>query len=82
MTAVFKGWKRMSDRKIEVILDTQQCQGYGMCLMSEDIFEIPQGSQVATLKQHFVDCSREDEIHELVGACPAQAISFRVLENS
>ncbi|MNW18803.1 hypothetical protein D3C71_2185090 [compost metagenome] len=50
--------------------------------MSEDIFEIPQGSQVATLKQHLVDCSREDEIHELVGACPAQAISFRVLENS
>lgn len=72
----------MSDKKIEVILDTHQCQGYGMCLMSEDIFEIPDGSQVAQLKLHEVDFSRESEIVDLVSACPAQAISFKVLENS
>lgn len=70
----------MSDKKIEVILNTTQCQGYGMCLMSEDIFEIPEGSQVAHLKQHFVEIDREDEVNQLACACPAQAISFRVLE--
>ena len=53
-----------------------------MCLMSEDIFEIPQGSQVANLKQHFVDIDREDEVKELAGSCPAQAISFRILESA
>ncbi len=72
----------MSDKKIEVILDTHQCQGYGMCLMAEDIFEIPEGSQVAQLKLHQVDFSRENEIAEIASACPAQAISFRVVENS
>ncbi|BCU64764.1 hypothetical protein F941_01617 [Acinetobacter bouvetii DSM 14964 = CIP 107468] len=69
-------------QKIEVILDSKQCQGYGMCLMSEDIFEIPQGSQVAQLKLHMVDLDREDEIKELASACPAQAISFRILETA
>ena len=67
-------------QKIEVSLDSTQCQGYGMCLISEDIFEIPQGSQVAQLKLHMVDLDREDEIKELANACPAQAISFRILE--
>ena len=68
--------------QIEIILDTHQCQGYGMCLMSEDIFEIPDGSQVANLKMHFVGVDREDEVKELAGACPAQAISFRVVESA
>lgn len=72
----------MSTQKIEIILDTHQCQGYGMCLMSEDIFEIPAGSQVANLKQHFVEIDREEEVKELVGSCPAQAISFRILESA
>lgn len=72
----------MSNQKIEVILDSHQCQGYGMCLMSEDIFEIPAGSQVANLKLHLVDLDREAEIKELVCACPAQAINFRILESS
>lgn len=72
----------MSNQKIEIVLDTHQCQGYGMCLMSEDIFEIPNGSQVASLKQHLVDLEREDEIKELAGACPAQAISFRIVESA
>jgi ferredoxin len=69
-------------QKIEVILDSKQCQGYGMCLMSEDIFEIPQGSQVASLKIHLVDMDREDEVKELANACPAQAISFRIVESA
>lgn len=68
--------------QIEIVLDTHQCQGYGMCLMSEDIFEIPEGSQVAHLKQHFVEIDREDEVQELASACPAQAISFRVIESA
>lgn len=68
--------------QIEIILDTHQCQGYGMCLMSEDIFEIADGSQVANLKKHFVDIDREDEVKELANACPAQAISFRVVESA
>ncbi|AXY59607.1 MULTISPECIES: ferredoxin [Acinetobacter] len=72
----------MSNQKIEIVLDTHQCQGYGMCLMSEDIFEIPDGSQVAQLKLHEVDFSRESEIVDLVSACPAQAISFRILESA
>ncbi|TCB52312.1 ferredoxin [Acinetobacter sp. ANC 4779] len=72
----------MSNQTIEIILDAHQCQGYGMCLMSEDIFEIPQGSQVANLKMHFVDIDREDEVKELAGSCPAQAISFRILESA
>jgi ferredoxin len=69
-------------QKIEVILDSKQCQGYGMCLMSEDIFEIPQGSQVASLKIHLVDMDREDEVKELANACPAQEISFRIVESA
>lgn len=69
-------------QKVEVFLDSNQCQGYGMCLMSEDIFEIPQGSQVATLKLHLVDLEREEEIKELANACPAQAISFRIVESA
>lgn len=66
--------------QIEIVLDAHQCQGYGMCLMSEDIFEIPEGSQVASLKIHLVDMDREDEVKELANACPAQAISFRIVE--
>lgn len=72
----------MSTKKIEVILDTHQCQGYGMCLMSEDIIEIPQGSQVAALKLHMVDITRQGEIEELVSSCPAQAISYKILEDA
>lgn len=72
----------MNNQKIEVILDKHQCQGYGMCLMSEDIFEIPEGSQVAHLKLHMVDLDREDEIKQLACACPAQAISFRIQETA
>ena len=72
----------MNNQKIEIVLDTHQCQGYGMCLMSEDIFEIPQGSQVAQLKIHLLDLDREDEIKELADSCPAQAISFRILETT
>lgn len=68
--------------QIEIVLDAHQCQGYGMCLMSEDIFEIPEGSQVASLKIHLVDMDREDEIKELANACPAQAISFRIVESA
>lgn len=68
--------------QIEIVLDAHQCQGYGMCLMSEDIFEIPEGSQVASLKIHLVDMDREDEIKELANACPAQAISFRIIESA
>lgn len=68
--------------QIEIVLDAHQCQGYGMCLMSEDIFEIPEGSQVASLKIHLVDMDREDEVKELANACPAQAISFRVVESA
>lgn len=68
--------------KIEIVLDAHQCQGYGMCLMSEDIFEIPEGSQVASLKIHLVDMDREDEVKELANACPAQAISFRIVESA
>ena len=68
--------------QIEIVLDTHQCQGYGMCLMSEDIFEIPEGSQVASLKIHLVDMDREDEVKELANACPAQAISFRIVESA
>ena len=67
---------------IEIVLDAHQCQGYGMCLMSEDIFEIPEGSQVASLKIHLVDIDREDEVKELANACPAQAISFRIVESA
>ena len=72
----------MSAKKIEVVLNAHQCQGYGMCLMSEDIIEIPQGSQVASLKLHVVDITRQDEIEELVASCPAQAISFKILEDA
>ncbi|RZG66923.1 ferredoxin [Acinetobacter bouvetii] len=68
--------------QIEIVLDAHQCQGYGMCLMSEDIFEIPEGSQVASLKIHLVDMDREDEVKELANACPAQAISFRIVESA
>ena len=66
---------------IQIVLDTRQCQGYGMCLMSEDIFEMSPGAQVANLKTHQTTVDRLGEIEELAKSCPAQAIRFSVTES-
>lgn len=66
--------------KIEVLLDTVKCQGYGLCLGVEDVFEIPEGTNVARLKQKFVDADRQAEIDQAVADCPAMAISFKLVD--
>lgn len=69
----------MACEKVEVILDTQKCQGYGLCLGSDDVFELDSGANIAVLKQRFVDISRKEEFEQLVRDCPAVAISLRVV---
>ena len=64
-------------QKIEVLLDTMKCQGYGLCLGVEDVFEIPEGTNVARLKQKFVALERLTEIEQAAADCPAMAISFK-----
>lgn len=67
-------------QKIEVLLDTMKCQGYGLCLGVEDVFEIPEGTNVARLKCKFVNLDRRAEIEQAAGDCPAMAISFQLVE--
>ncbi|MBS7663622.1 ferredoxin [Pseudomonas lalucatii] len=70
----------MASEKVEVILDTQKCQGYGLCLGSDDVFELDSAANIAHLKLRFVDISRKDEIEQVVRDCPAGAISLRVVQ--
>ncbi|MCQ4241775.1 ferredoxin [Stutzerimonas stutzeri] len=69
----------MSDERVEVVLDAQKCQGYGLCLGSDDVFEMDSSGTLAVLKKRFVDVARLDEMQQLVRDCPAGAISCRVV---
>ncbi|MCO6056723.1 ferredoxin [Pseudomonas sp. MOB-449] len=71
----------MATDKVEVILDTQKCQGYGLCLGSDDVFELDSAANIAHLKQRIVDVSRKGEFEQLVRDCPAAAISIRVFQD-
>ena len=70
----------MANSKVEVILDTQKCQGYGLCLGSDDVFELNGSANIAVLKTRFVDLSRRDEIAQVARDCPANAITFHIVE--
>lgn len=70
----------MANQKVEVILDGLKCQGYGLCLGADDVFELDSEANIAHLKQRFVDLSRKGEFEQLVRDCPAAAISLRVVE--
>lgn len=72
----------MASEKVEVILDAQKCQGYGLCLGSEDVFALDSAANIAHLKLRFVDISRRGEIEEAVRDCPAGAISYRIVQES
>jgi ferredoxin len=67
----------MAHEKVEVILDTLKCQGYGLCLGADDVFELDSTANIAHLKQRWVDISRKGEFEQLVRDCPAGAISIR-----
>ena len=70
----------MASEKVEVILDALKCQGYGLCLGADDVFEMDSVANIAHLKQRFVDISRKGEFEQLVRDCPAAAISLRVIQ--
>ncbi|WP_297838531.1 ferredoxin [Pseudomonas sp.] len=70
----------MANEKVEVLLDALKCQGYGLCLGADDVFELDSVTNIAHLKQRFVDISRRDEFEQLVRDCPAAAISLRVVQ--
>jgi ferredoxin len=70
----------MASEKVEVILDSLKCQGYGLCLGADDVFELDSVVNIAHLKQRFVDISRKGEFEQLVSDCPAGAISLRVVQ--
>ncbi|AYC31292.1 ferredoxin [Pseudomonas cavernae] len=70
----------MATERVEVILDTQKCQGYGLCLGADDVFELDAAANIAHLKQRFVDIARKGEFEQLVRDCPAAAISLRVVQ--
>jgi ferredoxin len=70
----------MASEKVEVILDALKCQGYGLCLGADDVFELDSVANIAHLKQRFVDISRKGEFEQLVRDCPAAAISLRVVQ--
>ncbi|MGH8467010.1 MAG: ferredoxin [Pseudomonas sp.] len=70
----------MASEKVEVILDALKCQGYGLCLGADDVFELDSVANIAHLKQRFVDISRKGEFEQLVRDCPAAAISLRVIQ--
>ncbi len=71
----------MTSEKVEVILDGLKCQGYGLCLGADDVFDLDTVTNIAHLKQRFVDISRKDEFEQLVRDCPAAAISLRVVQD-
>lgn len=70
----------MASEKVEVILDSLKCQGYGLCLGADDVFELDSVANLAHLKQRFVDISRKGEFEQLVSDFPAGAISLRVVQ--
>lgn len=70
----------MANQRVEVILDTQICQGYGLCLGSDDVFELDTEANIARLKVRFVDASRLGEFEQLARDCPAMAISCRIVQ--
>ncbi len=70
----------MPNVRVEVILDSLKCQGYGLCLGADDVFELDLDTNIAHLKQREVDVSRKQEFEQLVRDCPAAAISLRVVE--
>ena len=72
----------MSGERVEVVLDAQKCQGYGLCLGSDDVFEMDASGSVAQLKTRFVDISRLAEIQQAARDCPACAISCRVVQDA
>lgn len=67
--------------RVEVILDTKKCQGYGLCLGSDDVFEMEPEGNIARLKMRFVDISRLGEMEDAARDCPANAISCRVVQD-
>ncbi|MNF79002.1 hypothetical protein D3C84_612050 [compost metagenome] len=70
----------MANEKVEVILDTHKCQGYGLCLGADDVFDLDESVNIARLKTRFVDVARLGEIEQIARDCPANAISCRVVQ--
>lgn len=66
--------------KIEVLLDTHKCQGYGLCLGMDDVFALQDDANLAHLKQRFIDASRLAEIEQIARDCPAGAIAHRIVQ--
>lgn len=67
--------------KIEVLLDTHKCQGYGLCLGMDDVFELQDDANLARLKQRFIDVARLEEIRQIAHDCPAGAITHRIVQD-
>ena len=66
----------MSDQ-IEVLLDTNLCQAYGVCVgIVPDVLATPPGSPVAVLLKTHVNASDREDLAEAVRACPAQALQI------
>ncbi|QYN33515.1 ferredoxin [Pseudonocardia sp. DSM 110487] len=66
----------MSDRS-EVLLDTDRCQAYGICVgILPDVIATPPGSPVAVLLGTHVDASDREDLAEAVRVCPAQALQI------
>lgn len=62
---------------IRIILDTNKCQAYGLCVgIAPDFFDVPAGSPIAVLLAETADDDDRDDLEEAVRNCPAQAIAL------
>lgn len=67
----------MSADKVKVLLDTNLCSAYGVCVgIMPNVFDNPPGTAVAVLLRDHVDADEREDLEEAVRACPAQALAI------
>lgn len=67
----------MSADQVKVLLDTNLCSAYGVCVgIMPDVFDTPPGSPVAVLLRDHVNADEREDLEEAVRACPSQALAI------
>jgi ferredoxin len=67
----------VSADQVEILLDTNLCSAYGVCVsIMPDVFDTPPSSVVAVLLRDGVEADEREDLEEAVRACPAQALKI------
>jgi ferredoxin len=60
---------------MEIVIDTQACNGYGNCLVAAPhVFDLDPDTNVVVLLPGMPGEGDEDAVHEAVADCPARAL--------